>query len=540
MDLAQLLSSGLDLSSALIGAALCTLITGLAAALKIQKLKADAAAEQLVLQQTLDQQMQKLQVLEQTTRDQQSQIQQLEAARQMRDDRLKQHEVIKARLEERLSGSLQALELKPQLEADLKSREEQLAERNRHFAELETRLEERTRRLQQVEQVLQEQLVKAEQNRLELAERNKLFAELETRLDAERAAHADKLKALEAARDQLKVEFQNLANRIFEEKSAKFSQANQEGLGTILNPLREQLGDFKKRVEDVYDKEAKDRRSLHEQISQLKQLNQQMSQDALNLTNALKGESKTQGNWGEVILERVLEESGLRRGHEYEIQVSLTEEGRRYQPDVIVRLPDQKDVIVDAKVSLTAYEQYCSIEDTNERARFLREHLQSLRNHIRGLSEKAYQGLEGVRSLDFVLLFVPIEGAFLLALENDEALFRDAFERNIMLVSPATLLVTLRTIHNIWRYEHQSQNAREIAKRGGELHDKFVGFVEAMDEIGRHLARSQQAYDTAHKRLVSGRGNLVNQAAMLNKLGASSKKKLDNTLVETAMENDPT
>ncbi|WP_372836643.1 DNA recombination protein RmuC, partial [Pontibacterium sp.] len=193
--------------------------------------------------------------------------------------------------------------------------------------------------------------------------------------------------------------------------------------------------------------------------------------------------------------------------------------------------------IVDAKVSLTAYERYCSTENDQQRQQFLREHLQSLRGHVRGLSDKAYQGLEGVRSLDFVLLFIPVEGAFMLALENDHGLFNDAFERNIMLVSPATLLVTLRTIHNIWRYEHQSQNAREIARRGGELHDKFVGFVEAMDDIGRHIERTRQAYDTATNRLSKGRGNLVNQAAMLNQLGASGKKKLPESLLETAFES---
>jgi len=451
---------------------------------------------------------------------------------------LHQSELQMTRLQERIA-QLQALESE---QLKLQSRAEQLqqllADKQAAYADIEARQQERETQLAKTEQRLaglEQQLTAA---RTELAQRNELFTELETRLNAEREASADKLEALEQAREQLKQEFQNLANRIFEEKSQRFTESNKENMGQLLNPLREQLGDFKRRVEDVYDKEAKDRRSLFEQIQNLRQLNQQMSQDAINLTNALKGESKTQGNWGEVVLERALEESGLRKGHEFELQVSVTEDSRRYQPDAIVRLPDNKDVIIDAKVSLKAYEQYCSSDDEAVRDRLLREHVQSLRGHIKGLSEKAYQSLEEIRTLDFVLMFVPVEGAFLLALEREPSLFREAFDRNIMLVSPATLMVTLRTIHNIWRYEYQNQNAREIARRGGELHDKFVGFVESVEEIGRHLGRSQKAYDDAHKRLSSGRGNLINQVHMLRKLGADGKKKLAPSLIESASDTD--
>ncbi|MBY4676353.1 DNA recombination protein RmuC [Marinobacterium arenosum] len=413
-------------------------------------------------------------------------------------------------------------------------------QQQQHQLELEqTRLQTELERLPQLEQRQAELQQQRDQLQRVLAARSEAVAELETRLAAEREAHADKLATLQEAREQLKVEFQQLANRIFEDKSAKFSSANQQQIGHLLTPLREQLGEFKRRVEDSYDKESKDRRALYEQIQQLKQLNQQMSQDALNLTNALKGESKAQGNWGELVLERVLEQSGLRKGYEYEVQVSLNQQGRRYLPDVIVRLPDDKDVIVDSKVSLTAYERYCSSDDETERQRYLQEHLQSLRGHIKGLGDKAYQQLEGIRSLDFVLLFVPVEGAFLLALEQDSNLFGEAFERNIILVSPATLLVTLRTIHNIWRYEYQNRNAQEIARRGGELYDKFVGFIESLDELGRHLDRTQQAYETARKRLSSGRGNLVNQAAALQKLGVAGKKKLPRALSEQARDSDP-
>lgn len=420
--------------------------------------------------------------------------------------------------------------------------EEELQASHVSVRELEleqVRLQQIELQLQRAEGQLSEQQEQIDNQQRLLSQRQAQVAELESRLDTEREAQSEKLRLLTEARDQLKSEFQNLANKIFEEKSEKFTSANKDSLGSLLTPLREQLGEFKRKVEDVYDKEAKDRRSLYEQIHQLKELNQQMSTDAVNLTNALKGESKTQGNWGEVILERVLEQSGLRKGYEYEVQVSLTEEGQRYQPDVIIRLPDDKDVIVDAKVSLTAYEQFCSSDDPALQDKALAEHIQSLRNHVRGLGDKSYQSLEGVRSLDFVLMFVPVEGAFLLALQQDQDLFSFAYERNIILVSPATLLVTLRTINNIWRYERQNRYAQEIARRGGELHDKFVGFVEALDDVGRHLGRTQAAYETAHKRLASGRGNLVNQAAALHKLGVKNKKELDKKLTETAAESDP-
>ena len=440
-----------------------------------------------------------------------------------------------------------------QLEDKLEEAKEARAEVDEKVSEQQLSLDEKAEQIRRLElEEVRLQQISLQKQRLEddyaqlLTEQNELRlsqnqhqarnAELQAKLQSERAAHHEKVQLLNDARDQLKGEFENLANKIFSEKSKTFKDENRDALGNLLTPLKEQLGDFKRRVEDTYDKESRDRRSLYEQIQQLKQLNQQMSSDAVNLTNALKGESKTQGNWGEVILSRVLEQSGLREGHEYQTQVSVSDGGRRLQPDVIVRLPDEKDVIIDAKVSLTAYEAFCSEEHEAVRARNLRDHLQSIRNHVRGLSDKAYQDLEGIRSLDFVLLFVPIEGAFLLAVQEDPDLFAFAYERNIILVSPATLLVTLRTINNIWRYERQSLNAQEIARRGGELHDKFVGFVESLEDVGKHLERSSQAYHTAHKRLVSGRGNLVSQVASLQQLGVRNKKQMEKRLQDEAAE----
>jgi len=365
-----------------------------------------------------------------------------------------------------------------------------------------------------------------------LVNANQHITELEVRFSSERKMSEEKSLLFSQARDQLKQDFQYLANKIFEDKANSFDKDSRTSLNHMLVPLREQIVDFKKKVEDVYDKETRDRQALYQQIDHLKQLNQQMSQDALNLTQALKGDSKVQGNWGEVVLERILEESGLRKGFEFETQVSVTANNKRYQPDVIIRLPQEKDMIIDSKVSLTGYERYRSESEQANKEKYLIEHVQSLRNHIRGLSNKSYEQLESINTLDFVMLFVPIEGAFLLALEHDKSLFRYAMQRNIVLVSPSTLLITLRTVKNIWRFDQQNQNSQVIANRGAELYDKFVGFIESMDDLGKHLVRAQTAYDSSYKRLSTGKGNLVSQADALTKLGVNGKKKLANEILQ--------
>jgi len=365
------------------------------------------------------------------------------------------------------------------------------------------------------------------------------LAELEANRAQEKKQAAEKIALLNDAKDRLKAEFENLANRIFEEKSKTFSIMNRENLDGVVNPLREQLGDFRKKVEDVYDRETRDRISLHNEINHLKDLNRRISQDAVNLTNALKGDSKVRGTWGEVVLERVLEESGLVKGREYESQVSLKDaRGKRYQPDIIVHLPEKKDVIIDAKVSLNAWEAYCSAEAETAREKAFRSHLDSIRQHIKDLNTKKYEELEAVRSLDFILMFIPIEAAFTAALEVDRGLFADAFGKNIMVVSPTTLLITLRTIQNIWRYEYQNRNAQEIAKKAGDLYDKFVGFVDALTDVGRQLGKANNAYETALGRLSSGRGNLVRRAEALKDLGVQAKKKMPPEVAERS-QRDP-
>ncbi len=355
-----------------------------------------------------------------------------------------------------------------------------------------------------------------------------------TELVAERRRSEDKLAVLQEARTQLTEQFKNLAQEILEDKSRRFTEQNKTNLDALLTPLREQIGGFQKRVEDVYDKESRDRVSLSKEILTLRDLNQSIAVDAVNLTNALKGQSRIQGAWGELVLERMLEDSGLQKGREYELQVSLSGETGRQRPDVIVHLPDGKVVIIDAKVSLTAYERYASAPDDASRALALREHVASVRAHIRGLGEKSYHLLLGARSLDFVLLFVPIEPAYMEALRAEPGLFNEALDRNIYLVSPTALLPTLRAVQNIWRYEHQSTNAQQIARKAGELYDKFVGFVQDLELVGSRLDSTQNAFAAARGKLVAGRGNLVKRAEDLKALGVEASKSLPAALLDQA------
>jgi DNA recombination protein RmuC len=383
---------------------------------------------------------------------------------------------------------------------------------------------------------LEESLDKTKQENIILQTR---MSELETRLEDERKNAAEKLSLLQEARDQLKLEFQNVANKIFEDKSQKFTEQNRENIEGVLKPMREQLSDFKKKVEDVYDRESKDRVSLLTEIIHLKSLNERISEDAINLTNALRGQSKTRGSWGEMILERVLEESGLQKGREYEVQAMYASEaGQRRHPDVIVHLPEGKDIVIDSKVSLKAYEKYCAADTDEKREKRLKEHVISIRTHIKELSNKRYEDLEGISTLDFVLMFLPIEGAFWTAIESEQGLFNEAFDKNIMLVSPSTLLATLRIISNIWRYEDQNKNALLIAKKAGDLYEKFVGFVEALDDVGQKIGKAQESYRTARNRLATGRGNLVRKTEELRQLGVKAQKELPEDLVVQALEGE--
>lgn len=355
---------------------------------------------------------------------------------------------------------------------------------------------------------------------------------LKEKLSSQQSNFESQLKLVQEAKVSLGQEFENLANRIFDDKQTKFSEHSKQVLETSLSPLRRDLGDFRKQVSSAYDKENADRNRLAGQISELQKQTMKVSSDAASLANALKGDNKQQGNWGEFVLEKLLEDSGLSKGREYETQVALKdEEGKRRNPDVIIHLPEGRDIIIDAKVSLIDYERYFHAEEGESRNQSLNQHLNSLRTHIKGLSVKNYEKLENVNSLDFVLIFIPVESAFMLALDNDPDIMREAYDRGIILVSPSTLMVTLRTIKNLWRYADQNINAQQIAEKAGGLYDLFVLHVEALEDIGKHLDKSKDAYDTAFKRLSTGRGNLVKRSEELKTLGAKTKKALADKLL---------
>lgn len=363
--------------------------------------------------------------------------------------------------------------------------------------------------------------------------------EVTTLLETTRQHGDEKYRLMLNSEQRLSEQFENLANRIFEQSNRRVEEQNRQSLHGLLTPLREQLDGFRRQVQESFGQEARERHTLAHEIRNLQQLNAQMAQEAVNLTRALKGDNKTQGNWGEVVLTRVLEASGLREGHEYETQVSInTDANSRMQPDVIVRLPHRKDVVVDAKMTLVAYERYFNAEDDYTREAALQEHIAAVRNHIRMLGRKDYQQLPGLRSLDYVLMFIPVEPAFLLALDRQPELISEALKNNIMLVSPTTLLVALRTIANLWRYEHQSRNAQHIAERASRLYDKMRLFVDDMSAIGQSIDKAQENYRQAMKKLTSGRGNLLTQAEAFRHLGVEVKREINPELVEQATAQD--
>jgi len=406
-------------------------------------------------------------------------------------------------------------------------------------ASLNERVQYAEKQLSEIEQKLAARDATVDALNRELSDYRSNITELETRLSEERKAASEKLALLEEAKEKLGNEFKLLANQIFEEKGKALSEQNRNSLDEILKPMREQLGDFRKRVDEVHLNDARDRASLREHLAQLERLNRQMSEDALGLTQALKGESKAQGNWGEMILERILETSGLREGHEFAREQSFTsEEGRRLRPDVVIYMPGDKQVIIDSKVSLTDYERAVSASDDAERKTALSSHLRSLKTHIQALSGKRYDHLPNVNSPDYVLMFVPIEGAYLMAIEADSTIFESAFEQRVAVVTPSTLYATLKLIEQLWRYERQSENVVKLIDRASKLHDKMVDFVTAFEDIGRRLRQAQESYDTAHNRIRSGRGNVIKQIDQLGQLAGKTQKELPKHLTESAAVSD--
>jgi DNA recombination protein RmuC len=345
----------------------------------------------------------------------------------------------------------------------------------------------------------------------------------------------DQKTELEVIQVKFTKEFENLANKILEEKSKKFTEQNKINIDLLLKPLGEKIRDFEKKVEETYDKESKQRFSLEKEIKNLADLNQQISKEANNLTNALKGQSKTRGNWGEIILESILEKSGLVRDREYFVQPSFTNEhGKRVQPDVVVTYPGDRNVVIDAKVSLNAYERYASSEIKEEQEAALKDHLLSIRNHINDLGSKNYQDLYQLKSLDFVMMFLPIEPAYLIAMQYDTNLWNFAYERRILLISPTNLIAALKMIATLWRVEYQNKNAQEIAEQSGALYDKFVGFLEDLKDVGNKLNATQKSYDDSINKLSDGKGNLIRRVERIKELGAKTSKEIPKNLIDKA------
>ena len=418
----------------------------------------------------------------------------------------------KASLEEKVKGLLSQLEqFKEQAQQERLAAEKQLAQAQQEKENIRSEKE-----------ALAIQLSKSETDFDNLLERNR-----------------EQKQEVEQLQEKFTKEFENLANKILEEKTSKFTEQNKENLKNILSPLQDKIQLFEKKVEDTHKESIDYHAALRQQIIGLRDMNEQMSKETLNLTKALKGDSKMQGNWGELVLERVLEKSGLEKDREYFVQQSfVTEEGNRVFPDVVINLPDGKKMIVDSKVTLTAYERYINEEDDSLKAQHLKEHVISINRHVEQLGNKNYQDLYQMESPDFVLLFIPIESAFAVALNEDTSLYNKAFEKNIVIVTPSTLLATLRTIDSMWTNQKQQENALEIARQAGALYDKFEGFVADLVKIGKKMDEAKVEYQGAMNKLVDGKGNLITSVEKLKKMGAKAKKALPENIINRAASSD--
>jgi DNA recombination protein RmuC len=448
-----------------------------------------------------------------------------------------------AALEPSLAGLRAELEAMTRREQELGGRlaasERELVERRARLDALSDEradLAARAERVPLLEQQLHRLEARLDSERREREAQEVRAAGLDASLREQQRSHAEKLDLLTQAEHRLRDSFQTLAQQILEERAQRFGEQSQQQIGGLVEPLKEQLKEFREAISQTYASEQRERGMLANEIQTLKQLNQQISEDAINLTRALRGDTQSQGAWGEMVLERILEASGLQAGREYDSQTSLDDgEGGRARPDVIVRLPDDKDLVIDAKCSLVAYERYCVSATEAERALALREHLASLRRHVDGLSARGYAELPGLRTLDFVLLFIPVEAAFIEAVRADAGLYAYALGRNVSLVSPSTLLATLRTVSHLWKIERRNVNATDIANRAGKLHDHFVSLVGEIEEIGRLLGRAQQQQGNALRRITEGgNGSVILQVRHLAELGAPTRKKLPIELLRQA------
>lgn len=423
---------------------------------------------------------------------------------------------------------------------EIKLKEEQKQEHELKLAEVNNQLRSRELEAEGFKKDIQHfstlkgDLAKLQQQANTLLEEN---AVLRTKETENRRHYEEKLVILTDAKESLKKDFELLANKIFEDKSTKFKETNQENISHLLNPMKTQLEEFRKRVDQVYDSENKDRASLKSEIMSLRTLNETLNKEAMNLTNALKRDPKKQGNWGEMKLERVLEDSGLDKNIEYFTQAHYTdvENNNRY-PDVVIKLPEERDIIVDAKTSLTAYERFVSSETDSQKDVALKEHLASIKKHVSELSIKEYQKLDGINTISHVLMFIPIESAYLLALENDNQMFVEAMDKDVMIVGPSTLIYVLRMIKQIWRSEYQTRNVLEIAEQGGKMYDKLCGFVLDLEKVGKNISDLTKSYELSMNKLNTGTGHLIGRAEKMKELGAKAKKQL--TISSVDKDND--
>ncbi|SFV52502.1 DNA recombination protein RmuC [hydrothermal vent metagenome] len=420
----------------------------------------------------------------------------------------------------------------------LKTAQEVFATLQKEFNALEKELSQVKAKLESTEQMyaalLEEHKVLQQKNEM-LQEDNSRYrtnnARLLMKLESEERYASSQKEMMSSHKQEIKTELEALAKKVFEGNSQKFAEFSKENLDSMIKPLQTQISEFKKQVADTYNMESQERAVLKNEINSLKKLNEKISKDAINLTNALKGESKQQGIWGEMVLEHVLEASGLRKGYEFQREVSLkTDDNETLRPDVVVHLPDNRDLIIDAKTSLVAYERYVNASNDKEKEQYLKAHLESIRFHVKELSKKNYERLKEVNTLDFIFMFMPIEGALAVALEHDNSIYDNAFKNKILLVGPTTLLVAMRAVENVWKFERQNQNAQEIARRAGAMYDKFVGFSEDLMKISKQIDGIQGSFSAARNKLSSGKGNLVRQVEQIKELGAQTSKKIPKEL----------
>lgn len=428
----------------------------------------------------------------------------------------------------RLTSKTTLLEVEKEKEIALSQSLQQKVDLEKEKSVLESRLEQLTAEKESLGQKLESETSLRIEAEKKVVVGTESFQNLQQKLDEER-------KQLEDLEKRFQKEFENIANKILKQNTLEFSMSSSKNMSDLLNPLKEKIVNFEKKVEDTYKQGLKDQTDLKAELKKLHDLSLALDKDAKDLTRALKADSKKQGNWGEVILERVLERSGLIKDEEYYLQFSAkTEDGSTLRPDVVIRLPENKHLVIDSKVSLTAYTEFAAAENELQKDAFLKRHLDSMKKHVKELSEKNYSALLGINSPDFVLMFLPVEPAFSVAVQADNELFNFAWQRKVVIVSPTTLLATLRTVASIWKYEKQSQNAIEIARRGGLLYDKFVSFVKDFEAIGINLTRAGTVYQDAHKKLTSGRGDLITQAEQLKAMGVTTKKSLPGDYIEAA------